>query len=143
MLKQIQEIKLGSIVYAGFYDGHFRSYKQHLNHLQVCVIGRYTNTDERCVAWNGDSCDLQKIVNGKGKWFKSFFRYEMHPSYSEFEFYKWVNPDLLVLPFDQVEEILFPDQKCIGCNLPAPHAAPNMSGNKFQCITCKLINEIQ
>lgn len=35
-------------------------------------------------------------------------------------------------------EILFPNQKCFGCELPAPHAKPNFPENKFACDTCKV-----
>ena len=38
-------------------------------------------------------------------------------------------------------EIIFPDQKCISCNLPAPHIKPNV-GNNYLCSSCKFLESL-
>jgi hypothetical protein len=40
------------------------------------------------------------------------------------------------------ETIINGNQVCMGCNLPAPHKAPNVGADKFICVACEFLSDL-
>jgi hypothetical protein len=139
---QIKDVALDTDVLVGVYNDCIVpiNYSAPITELNVRIIGNYTRTGERCIAWKGYKHFGQRDIPSHSHRWTVSDNYEMIPSYKEFRYYKWVTPDFIVQIIDM---IISPDQKCIGCDLPAPHAKSNTKDNKFQCISCKVLRELQ
>ena|SRR5271165_6400108 len=65
--------------------------------------------------------------------------FPLRKEFDHIQYFYWINQ--LVAVYLEEDEILFSNQICIGCNLPAPHIAPNV-GDKFICTSCKFLQTL-
>src|SRR5271165_4762505 len=103
------------------------------------VIATYAD-GHRCIAWgNGNHNIIQQkhFDFATFKIWKSQHVYKLIDEYSdEYRYNIWIEPlKNITVNVISRDVILHPDQKCIGCKLPAPHAHPN-DGNNFICSSC-------
>lgn len=103
------------------------------------VVAIYTEGKDRCVAGNdciaGVFCSPFSAALLES--WKSQDKYIVGDNV-DFQFHKWVSAVFVKRLSDA---LLFPDQKCIGCKLPAPHAKPN-TGDHFVCQSCQFLGSL-
>lgn len=138
----IKDVELGSHLHVSIinYVPHIVLYNESHKQLDAVLIGIYANTD-RCIAWkeNNDLGGLASYVkNGLGRWSKNPESYVMIPESKDYIYYKWIGADIRVKVIDC---IISPNQVCAGCNLPAPHAKPNVS-DIYVCKSCEFIGTL-
>ena len=80
--------------------------------------------------------EIRKVSDTIDSW-RTNSKYEVIGVADKFKYYKWVNRFVMVQEVDSLVE--YANQKCIGCDLPAPHVKANLPDNKFQCVSCKVL----
>lgn len=53
----------------------------------------------------------------------------------------WLGYEDQLMILEDDKKVLLPDQHCIDCKLPAPHAQPN-AGFGFVCVSCVVLRDI-
>jgi hypothetical protein len=140
----IGDIDLGSEILVGI---DYCGYIVNINDLNVSeevpviVIGKYYY-GEMCIGWN-NMLLLKRVgrpTDGSSNSWTSFpEKYFMIKEAKTFQFHTWIEPKTIVKLYNK---IIHPNQKCVCCNLPAPHCNPNMPDNKFQCVCCKVLETL-
>ena len=116
---------LGSIDYNDF------------QHYQGHIIAIYHEEGSKCVAWKDrKQISVATPITSYSRLNWIHATCSVIDDISEYTYFVWLPGNCLVKMVHT--KILFPDQKCSGCNLPAPHIAPN-AGNGFVCESCKFI----
>jgi hypothetical protein len=147
-------VDIGERIKFCYYEGHrvsswgvdIRRY-----YMEGDVVAIYTGGSNlgRCVAFSRSnvkksSYDMQTFYSNYltdwGKYSDEYLVAENAALYDQCDYCVWIPCHVMVKHITK-SIILHPDQKCIGCDLPAPHAQPN-NGNNFVCISCKVIDEI-
>jgi len=78
-------------------------------------------------SWNRSHSNFRHMCNGG---------FVLGQEFNHINWFYWVSPTCMV---DIIEDIVInANQVCSGCNLPAPHAAPNV-GEKFVCASCSFL----
>jgi hypothetical protein len=114
--------------------------------VEVDIIGKFYS-DEMCIGWHSNEAlglrgiSGNPVKNAADKWKSDTRRYTMASNASDYMFYEWVSRDTLVKLKKEI--VVSPNRKCIGCNLPAPHGDPNLPENKFQCLSCKVLKDLE
>jgi hypothetical protein len=141
MLTEIKNIELNTLVEVSINGSSFRNYDPAYTAIEALIIGRFYES-ERCIVHNFDRCN--RLTQSK------LYEWISDPAYTmmlpcnilqEYKHYNWLLPYFIVNVKDNI--VVSPDQFCIGCNLPSPHIKPNLPDNKFQCISCKVLGELQ
>jgi len=135
-------VPLGAEILIGINNNNFISPSGE-HKVPVIVIGRYV-AGEVCVGFNDDSQINPRCANKVSdhiyeKW-DGDSNYIVIPIAKTFKYYYWLSP--LTEVWLAAEQIVKTDQICVGCNMPAPHGKANMPDNKFQCLSCKVLEEL-
>lgn len=143
-LVEIKNVPLGTEVEvstdAGYIDPYGRSKRC------VVVIGSFkSRLNEMCLGWfetSGLAPDAGSTMTAPYITALMTNRiYTMVSNFPTYQRYKWINGNIRVRILSDDALIISKDQKCIGCELPAPHAKPNVV-NGFLCVACKVLDDI-
>jgi hypothetical protein len=109
-----------------------------LNDDLIChTVGSHNTDCMICVGYNERSAN----ING----YDTTRYWDKQPNYifiedtTRWKFFSWMSGGTLVRL--GAPEVKYPNQKCSGCGLPAPHKDPNV-GDKFLCVGCKFLSEL-
>jgi hypothetical protein len=142
MIVRIDQVALGDKVAISI-DGYrsCRDYSLSYHTIEVCVIAKHKD-DMIAVGWN--RAQFKRVPYGYANiadthWEPNKSLLEVYIDIHKYEQYVWTNAHLMVKLVEPL--IKHPNQKCIGCNLPAPHADPNKAG-EFVCVSCALLGTL-
>jgi hypothetical protein len=114
-----------------------------LGNESVRIVGKYKGRGNGsvCVAWKERRKILIPSCAGLCYWM-GHDAYTFVLTAEAWGNYSWIDGSALARIVGKESELVIkhPDQKCIGCGLPAPHAEPNTERG-FLCIGCKVANE--
>jgi len=139
-LVEISKLNIGDSVKFS-YDEYGAVHKDDRYSSHIGTIIAIYNED-RCIGWKNPEHNQIVTLHAMNKSSRKRFLESdclvMNESdMLEHKYCMWVGARTIVQHLvDAV--ILFPDQKCAGCDLPAPHVAPN-DGNNFVCSSCKFL----
>lgn len=100
--------------------------------IEADLIGIYSS-GERCLGWKGKlDVEIDGLREVKlDRWIHP--GYNMSKNLYGYTHYIWILPGRTVLLTAVISN---PNQKCNGCQLPAPHGKPNTDDGKFVCVGC-------
>jgi hypothetical protein len=93
-----------------------------------------------CVGWSDRSAQVVESYSSREHlhyWVRDGYR--LADSAAQSTFLYWIQSSTKVL---HKQSILYPNQVCAICLLPAPHKVPN-EGEKFVCTFCAVLGEIK
>ena len=140
----ISRLNIGDSVQFSYNHYGLLHYNEYERVHDGTIIAIYINGD-RCIGWKNP--DDNQITSSnviahstRGSFLICDCSVMDKEDFLDYKYGIWAPAKTIVkhIPEVIVGIVLFPNQKCIGCDLPAPHAKPN-DGDNFVCSTCKFL----
>jgi hypothetical protein len=141
----IATLGIGDIIQFHYSQDRIRNYEHMFPILAGEIVAIYNSGLDRCVVWKGTISTTfysSWSVGHLDVWSrdpKNYITTDNREYSNEYKQHAWIPPGTLVKVIRSA--LLFLNQKCIGCNLPAPHVKPNV-GDAFVCRSCQFIESI-
>jgi len=127
--------------------------KQYIKNLPIGtrVLYEYTSSEATMLGYYGGYAVIgweEKPTNSVGSigWHRTSPNFttmvgnvDIREDFDKMNWFYWISKTSMVEVLE--DKILNANQVCVGCNLPAPHASPNV-GDKFICIACKFFADL-